>query len=146
MDNLLCLCYVRKSWSYVNSSVSVSSIFINGQFYLKYYFLHHRITEIPSSPPLSLSLPHTHTLKEIQLSVNCYVSVLIFHQNAKTITVLQFFIFIALGGTSQSLPKNVPYWRQQADVIETSFLSIFLKILFCIIIFSILVIGKHIDM
>ena len=72
MDNLLCLCDVWKGRSYVNSNVSVFSTFNNGQFYLKYYFLHHRTTP---------------ALKEIQLSVNCYVSVLIFHKNAKTITV-----------------------------------------------------------
>ena len=43
--------------------VSAYSIFDNGQFYLKYYFLRHW------NPPL----------KEIQLRVNCYVSILIFH-------------------------------------------------------------------
>ena len=35
MDNLLCLCDVWKGRSYVNSNVSISSIFNNGQFYLK---------------------------------------------------------------------------------------------------------------
>ena len=79
MNNSLCLCDVRKGRSYVNSNVSVSSIFNNGQFYLKYYFLHHR-----NPPALS-------PLKEIQLSVNCYVSVFIFHQNAKTITFLYIY-------------------------------------------------------
>ena len=39
MDNLLCLCDVWKGRSYVNTNVSVSSIFSNGQFYLKYFFL-----------------------------------------------------------------------------------------------------------
>ena len=108
MDHLLCLCNVWKGRSYVNSNVSVSSIFDNGQFYLKYYFLYHR------NPPF----------KEIQLSVNCYVSVLIL---TSMLNLLQFFIFIALGRTSQSLPKNVSYWRQQTDVTETSFLSIVFK-------------------
>ena len=42
MDNLLCLRDVWKSRSYVNSNVSISLIFNNGQFYLNYYFLHHR--------------------------------------------------------------------------------------------------------
>ena len=44
MDNLLYLCNVWKSRSYINSNVPVSSIFNNGQFYLKYYFLYHRNT------------------------------------------------------------------------------------------------------
>ena len=35
MDNLLCLCDVWKGRSYVNTNVSVSSIFNNGHFYLK---------------------------------------------------------------------------------------------------------------
>ena len=42
MDSLLYLCNMGKGWSYVNTNVSVSSILINGQFYLKYYFLRHR--------------------------------------------------------------------------------------------------------
>ena len=37
VDNLLCLCDLWKGRSYVNSNVSVHSIFNNGQFYLKYY-------------------------------------------------------------------------------------------------------------
>ena len=37
-----------KGWSYVNANASVSSISINGQYYLKYYFLRHRN---PSPPP-----------------------------------------------------------------------------------------------
>ena len=36
MDNLLCLCHVGKSRSFINASVSVSSIFNNGQFYIGY--------------------------------------------------------------------------------------------------------------
>ena len=42
MDILLCFCDVWKGRSYVNSNVSVSSVFNNGQFYLKCYFLCHR--------------------------------------------------------------------------------------------------------
>ena len=103
-----------KGRSYINFNVSVSSIFNNGQFYLKYYFLHHR-----SSPLIA-----------IQLSVNCYVSILNFH----------------LGGRSQSPPKNIPYRSQQTDVTKTSFLSIFFNMLFYIVAFSILTVGKHIDM
>ena len=59
---------------------------------------------------------------------------------------LQFFIFIALGGMSQSLPKSVTYWRQQTDVSEMSLLTIFFKMFPYVIIFSVLAIGKHIDM
>ena len=117
----------------------LSSILNNGQFYLKYYFLHHRT---PPSPPTITTTP----FKDIQLGVNCHVLVLIFAQNPKMLKPLQFFIFIALGGMSQSLPKNVLYWRQQTDVTETSFLSIFLKMLLCIVVFPILAIGEHIDM
>ena len=42
MDNLLCLCNMWKGRSYTNENVSVSSIFNNGQFYLKYYLPCHR--------------------------------------------------------------------------------------------------------
>ena len=42
MGNLLCLCDAWKGRSYTNANVSVSSIFNNGQFYLKYYFLRDR--------------------------------------------------------------------------------------------------------
>ena len=45
MGKLLCLCNMWKGRSYVNANVSVSSIFNNGQFYLKYYFL------CPKTPP-----------------------------------------------------------------------------------------------
>ena len=114
IDNLLCLCDVWKGRSYVNSNVSVSSIFSNGQFYRNYYFVH---------PSLRDPTNFTKMLKS-----------------------LQFFIFIALGGTCQSLPKNVPYWGQQTEVSETSFSSIFFKMVFYIIVLSILAIGKHIDM
>ena len=48
MDNLLSLCNVWKGRSYVDSNVSVSSIFSNGQFYIKYYFL--RQKNPPSHP------------------------------------------------------------------------------------------------
>ena len=64
----------------------------------------------------------------------------------KMVKPLQFFIFIALERMSQSLPKNIPYWRQQTDDIKTSFLSIFFKMLFYIIVFSMLSMGKRIDM
>ena len=57
-----CLFYIQK-WSVLS----------------KHYFLHHI-----KSPP---SLP----LKEIQLNVNCYVSILNFHQNAKSFTVLYIY-------------------------------------------------------
>ena len=41
MDNFLCLCDEWKVRSYVNVKFSASSIFSNGSFYLKYYFLRH---------------------------------------------------------------------------------------------------------
>ena len=47
------------------------------------------------------------------------VFVLIFYQNAKTITVLYIY------SKSQSLPKNVPYWRQQTDVSRCHFWAYF---------------------
>ena len=54
IDNLLCLCDVWKGQSYVNTNVSVSSIFNNGQFYLKYYLLRRRISPSKSSAKLQL--------------------------------------------------------------------------------------------
>ena len=48
----------------------------------------------------------------------------------------------------QSLPQNVPCWRQQTDITKTSFLSIFFEILLYIIVFLILPIryvGKHLE-
>ena len=42
MDNLLCLYDAWKGRSYINANVSVSLIFNNGQFYVKYYFLRDR--------------------------------------------------------------------------------------------------------
>ena len=42
MKNLICICVMWKGQSYVNANVSVSSIFKNGQFFLKYHFLCHR--------------------------------------------------------------------------------------------------------
>ena len=47
MDNLLCLCDVWKGQPCVNSTASASSIFNNGHFCLKYYFLHHRNPPTP---------------------------------------------------------------------------------------------------
>ena len=94
MDNLLCLCDMWKDWPYVNSTITVSSIFNNVQLYRKYYFLHHR----NPSPLPTLPSPNP-PLKEIQLSVICYVSVLIFHQNAKTIT------FLYICSTWRNVPK-----------------------------------------
>ena len=119
MVNLLYLCNVWNCQSYLNSNVFVSSIFSNDQFYLKCYFFHHR------NPLLSSQL------KKIQLSFNCDDFVLIFHKILKQLLI---FIFIALGEMPRSLPKNVPYLRQQTEVIETSFLSIFLKMFYYIIV------------
>ena len=85
IDNLQCLWDVWKSRSYANSNVSVSLVFSNGQFYLKYYFPYRR---------------HPPPFKEIQLSVNCYVSVLIFHQNVKSIAFLYIY------NTCGNVPKS----------------------------------------
>ena len=65
-----------------------------------------------------------------------------FSFSTKMLKPLQFFIIIALRGTSQSLPKNIPYWHQETDVTETSFLSLFFKMLFYIIVVSILTIES----
>ena len=73
MDNLLCLCDRGKGRLYINSNASVSSIFNNGQFYLKYYFFRHR-----NSP-----------LEEIQLSVNCYVFIFNFHSPKYIYSILE---------------------------------------------------------
>ena len=42
MGNLTCICDMWKGRSYVNANGSVSSIFQNGQLFLKYHFLYHR--------------------------------------------------------------------------------------------------------
>ena len=73
MGNLMCLCEILKCRSYLNANVSVSSIFRNVQFFLKYHFLCHR------------NFP----LEEIHLSVNCYISIFILiRENTKNFTVL----------------------------------------------------------
>ena len=121
------LCNVWKGLSYLNFSVSVSLIFNNGQFYLKYYFLHQR------NPP-SLK-----GFSEVSIAMS------LFSFFTKMLKPLQFFIFITLGRTSESLPKHVLYWPQHTDFTETSFLSTFFKMLFCITVFSMLAIRKPID-
>ena len=73
MGNLLYLSDVWKGRSYVNANVSVSTIFENSQFYLKYQLLRH----------------WRFLLEEIQLSVNRYVSVPnFFSQITKSTAVL----------------------------------------------------------
>ena len=79
--------------------------------------------------------------KENQLSVNCCVFILIFHQNAKTITVLYIY---STWGTSQSLPKNVPYWQNGLTLPRRHFWAYFLKCFLISLLFSILATGKHI--
>ena len=130
MDNFLCFYDVWIGQSYANFNVSVSSIFSNGQFYLKHYFLHHR------------NLFPLKRFSQVSIARSP------FSFFTKILKRFQFFIFTALGGTSQILPKNIPCWRQQTDkrLTEISFLSIFFKMLFYIIVFSILAIGKQIDM
>ena len=109
MNNLLCVCDVWKGRSYVNSTVSVPSIFNNGQLY---YFLHYR-NPPPSSP---------HSLKGFsQVSI----ATTPFSFFTKMLKPLQFVIFIALGEKSQSLPKNVPYWRQHCRYRDIIFGHIF---------------------
>ena len=56
MDNLLRLYDVWKGRSYVNANFSVSSIFNNGQFYLKYYFLRHRNSPLEEILPTVLNI------------------------------------------------------------------------------------------
>ena len=74
---------------------SLSSIFNNGQFYLKYYFLRHRVY---SSKLLRLCSQFLFT---------------------KTLKVLQALIFTHFGGTSQGPPTNVSYWLRQTKITET---------------------------
>ena len=75
MDNLLCLCNMWKGRSYTNENVSVSSIFNNGQFYLKYYLPCHR------------NLPSKRLSKAIATSL---FSIFI-HQNIKSTTSLNIY-------------------------------------------------------
>ena len=89
MDNLLYICDVRNGRSYINANVSVSTIFNNGQFFLKYYFLHDRI-----SP-----------LEEIQLvSITTSLFSIFIHQNTKGATVL--YIYSILKERPKALLKN----------------------------------------
>ena len=109
MDNLLCLCDVWKCASDVNANISVSSIFSSGQFHLKYYFLRHRSS----------------LLKEIQLSVNCYVSILNFHQSTKTTTV--FYIYNILEECCKALLK-IDALLPRASILNLSYEWIFIAL------------------
>ena len=111
-----CLCLVNGQLAmslrhvkrtYVNS-VSVSSIFNNGQFYINYYFLFH------SNCPL----------QEIQFSINCYVSILNFKQNSKNHSVLyNYRLWRNVPNFSKNFPLLMPTdWRS-----KTSFLSMLFK-------------------
>ena len=71
MGNLLYFCDVWKGRLYVTASVSVSSIFNNGQFYLKRYFLCQKF-------PLEMSIATS------LLSI-------FFHQNTKSTTGLNIY-------------------------------------------------------
>ena len=117
--------------SNVNTNFFVSSIFKNCKFYLQCYFLRHR-----NSP-----------FEEIQLSVNCYISVFNFHQNTKSTTVLSiyrilekcpkaFLIMFRIDVNRLTLPRH-----PQGIIFEHIF-----KNAFPYLIFSILTTGKHIDM
>ena len=103
MDSLLCFCDICKGRPYVNAKVFLSPIFKNGQFYLKYHFLCHR------------NLP----LEEIQLRVNCYVSILNFY-SPKYQKHCSSLYLAHFGGTFQGPPKGFPYWRQQNKVTKAS--------------------------
>ena len=61
--------------SYENVNVFVSSVFKNAQCYLKYHFFCH------------INFP----LEDIHVSVNCYISIFDFYQNAKSTTVLYIY-------------------------------------------------------
>ena len=76
---------------------SLSSIFNNGQFYLKYYFLRHRVSS-----------------SKCQLLRLCSQFSFI-----KILKVLQALIFTHFGGTSQGPPINVSYWLRQTKITET---------------------------
>ena len=102
MDNLLCLCNVWKGWSYANADVSVWRIFINGQFYLKYYFLRHR-----NSP----------SKRFIKLSTATSLFSILIHQNTKSTTGLN--IYSILEDPLKAL-LNVSYWFGLTNLTETS--------------------------
>ena len=65
-----------KRFIYVNANVSVSSVLINGQFYLNYYFLHHRNS---SSKRFS------------QMSIATSLFLMFIHQNTKSTTGLNIY-------------------------------------------------------
>ena len=111
LGNLLCICHVWKVWLYTDIKVSVSSIFSNSQFYLKYYFLFHR-----TNAPL---------LEEIQLSINSMYLFSIFIQQNMEITIVVYIY-------------SILEERTEADVSETSsrhhFWAYFFKMLYGIMI------------
>ena len=75
MGNLICLCDVWKGRSYVNVSVSVSLIFSNCQFYIKYYFLLH----------INLSS------KRFSVSIVRSLFLIFLHQNTKSTAGLNIY-------------------------------------------------------
>ena len=93
MDKLLCLCDVWKGQSYVNVNLSISSIFSNSQFYLKYYCLRYRNDTRRDSAKCQLLRLHS------QFSFT------------KILNVVEFLIFNLQRseGTSQGPSKNNPY-------------------------------------
>ena len=128
MDNLLCLCDVWNGLSDINANVSISTIFKNGQFLLEYYFLHHR------------NLPFEENL----LSDNYYFSILNFHsENTKGTTILYIYS-IWEERLKAFLKVFLIDWRYW-DILKTSFLSMFFKMLLYIVVFSISSMGKHIE-
>ena len=106
MDNLLCLCDVRKGRSYVNANVYIFSISSNGQSYLKYYFLCHR-----SSPtkrfsqvliPKSLFSIFIHQNTKITTGFNIHV---ILEERPKTL--LKMFLIDVGRLTLPGCPQDV---------------------------------------
>ena len=133
MNNLLSPCDMWNCRSYVNANVSVSLIFNNGDFYLKYYFFRYRNSTSKSFSLISKAIP--------------LFSIFI-HQNTKSIAgnnihsvleeCLKAILKMFLNDVNRlTLPKRLQ------DVI---FCAYFSKCKFYIVVFSILTIGRHINM
>ena len=130
MDNMLSLCDVWKGPSYVNSNISVSSMFNNGKFYPKYYFLRYRNS-------------HSKRFSEVLIAKSLlWISI---HQSTKSTT--RYNICNILEEHPKTLLKMF-LMTSQTNVLKTLFLSIFFKMHFYIafLIFSILTISKHTNM
>ena len=122
MDNALYLCNIWKGRSWVNANVSVSSIFNNDQFYLRYYFLRQRTP------------PRKDSAKSQLLRLYSKFSFI------KVLKALQVLIFTTFW-RNVTRPSQIcalltsTDWTYR-DILQRSFSSIFLKCVFISLFFQ----------